>query len=93
LYPRSFLQPDGLGLMVCSATQAAAPDQIGFDGLQGNAGLLAPLFRDKPVAEILPERTVFAEVNLHGHLAALLIGQKLNAGHDLPLRFSSGLKP
>jgi hypothetical protein len=28
---------------------------------------------------------MFAKINLHGHLAALLVGQKLNTGHDVAL--------
>src|ERR1039457_2454701 len=114
LEPRSFLQPDGLGLaakpsifgtsramrlslrfssslradgLISSeylATRAPALDQIGLDGFEEYAFLLAPPFRDKAVVEILPKRPVFAKVNLHGHLTALLVGQKLNTGHDVP---------
>src|SRR4029077_3177712 len=111
LYPRSFLQPEGLGLaarpsifgtsramrlslrlssslradglvsMAYLATQAPALNQIGFDGFEGNTFLLTSPFRDYAVVEILPERPVFAKVDLHGHLAAFLVGQKLNSGH------------
>src|ERR1700688_3939307 len=78
----SSLRADGLVSMAYLATQAPALDQVGFDGFQGNAFLLAPPFRDKAVVEILPERPVFAKGDLHGYLAAFLVGQKLNAGHE-----------
>src|SRR5258708_6051730 len=80
----SSLRADGLMSTRCLATQASAFDQVGFDGFEGNAFLLAPAFRDKAVVEILPERPVLSKVDLHGYLAAPLVGQKLNAGHDVP---------
>ena len=66
-------------------TQSPALNQIGFDGFEGNASLLSPLFRDKAVVEILLQRPVFAKVDLHLHRAALLVGQELNTSHDVPL--------
>jgi len=72
------------------ATQTPVLDQIGFDSFKGNAFLLAPLFRDKAVVEILPQRPVFAKVDLHGRSVALDGGQKLYAVRNF---LSQRLKP
>src|SRR5712691_6841393 len=81
----SSLRADGLMSMAYLATQAPARDHIGFDSFEGNAFLLAPPFRNKTVVEIFPKRPVLAQVNLDGHLAAFLVCQKFNSGHDGPL--------
>jgi hypothetical protein len=78
------LRADGLISTVYSATKASALDQIRFDHLEEDAFLFAPPFRNHPIVEILPDCTVLAEVDLHGHFAAFLVGQKLDASHDLP---------
>ena len=67
--------------MAYLATQTPAFDQVGFDRFEWNASLLASPFGDQAVVEILPERPVFAKVDLHRHLPALVVGQKLNTGH------------
>jgi hypothetical protein len=50
----SSLRAYGLTSRAYLATQAPALDQIRFDGFEGNALLLAPLFRDEAIVEILP---------------------------------------
>src|SRR5579863_7840333 len=81
----SSLRAEGFTSMAYLATQAAALDQVGFDASEGNALFLAPPFRDQAVVEILPERPMLAKIDLHGHLAAFLVGEKLDADHGVPL--------
>jgi hypothetical protein len=53
--------------------------------LVGDALFPAPLLGDEAVVKILPDCSMFLKVDLDGHLAALFIGQKLNARHADPL--------
>src|ERR1035438_7233318 len=46
-----------------------------------NAIFLPARFRHETVPEVLPNGPVFSQVDFNGHLAALLIGDKLHFGH------------
>jgi len=81
----SSFRADGLMSMTYSATQSHALDEVGLDGVEGNASLLAPSLGNQAVAKILLKRPVFAQVDLDGHLTPLFIGQKMNPGHTGPL--------
>src|ERR1019366_4972622 len=43
---------------------------------------LFPRSRHKTVPEVFPKSAVFLQVDLNGHLAALLIGDKMYSGHS-----------